>query len=174
VSVRPDPRAIRQIRAGAQAPRIGQTVRVPGEIERPWPADIDHVGLSVTDLDTSTDFYCNVLGAQVVFGAHDADSFRRVVVRLGSSLMDINQFTGNDGTRFDVTRTGLDHLAFTAASPEALEDWASWLDANRVARSAIRDIPGPIVGAMFDFVDPDGIQLEFIFVQLETLPGVVR
>jgi glyoxylase I family protein len=88
--------------------------------------------------------------------------------------MDINQFSGNDGTRFDVTRTGLDHLAFPAASREALEEWALWLDANDVARSAIRDIPGPIIGAMFDFTDPDGIQLEFIFVELETLPGYER
>jgi hypothetical protein len=75
------------------------------------------------------------------------------------------------GTGFDVTRTGLDHLALTAGSRDALADWAGWLDAHNVARSAIRDIPGPIVGAMFDFVDPDGIQLEFIFIKSETLPG---
>jgi hypothetical protein len=86
-------------------------------------------------------------------------------------MMDINQFSGHDGTGFDVTRTGLDHLALTAGSRDALEDRACWLDANDIARSAIREIPGPVVGAMFDFVDPDGIQLEFIFVKSETLPG---
>jgi glyoxylase I family protein len=37
------------------------------------------------------------------------------------------------------------------------------LDACAVARSEIRSLDGDI-GAMFDFVDPDGIQMEFIHV----------
>jgi glyoxylase I family protein len=122
---------------------------------------MDHIGLSVTDLARSTAFYRDVLGAEVVAGAHDAGSFRRVVLRLGSSILDVNEFHENDGSRFDVTRTGLDHLGLVAASREVLDDWARWLDANDVARSPIREIPGLAAGAMFDFVDPDGIQLEF-------------
>jgi glyoxylase I family protein len=139
-------------------------------VERPQPVGVAHLGLSVTDLARSTAFYCDVLGAQVMFGAHDAGSFRRVVVRLGSHAIDINEFPGNDNIGFDATHTGLDHLAFTAASREALDEWARWLDANDVARSAIREIPADdYTGAMFDFVDPDGIQLEFIFIGPESL-----
>ena len=147
-------------------------MRVPGPIERPTTAGLDHFGLSVTDLAGSTAFYCDVLGAEVVFGAHDVDAFRRVVIKLGSWIVDLNQFHANDGTRFDVTRTGLDHLGLTAASRESLEDWARWLNAHDVPRSVIREMPAPVVGAMFDFVDPDGIQFEFSFVESAPLPGV--
>lgn len=145
---------------------------MPTGIDRPTTPGLDHFGLSVTDLAKSTAFYCDVLGAEVVFGAHDEDSFRRVVVKLGSWIVDINQFHGNDGTRFDVTRAGLDHLGLTATSRQSLDDWARWLDANDVPRSAIRDMPVPVVGAMFDFADPDGIQFEFSFVESAPLPGV--
>jgi len=86
--------------------------------------------------------------------------------------VDLNQFHANDGTPFDVTRTGLDHLGLTATSRESLDDWARWLDAHDVPRSAIRDTPAPLVGAMFDFVDPDGIQFEFSFLESgQELPG---
>jgi glyoxylase I family protein len=154
------------------SPERALCVRVAERIERPTTAGLDHFGLSVTDIARSTAFYCDVLGAEVVFGAHDEDSFRRVVVKLGSWIVDLNQFRANDGTRFDVTRTGLDHLGLTAASRDALEDWASWLDEHDVPRSAIRDMPAPVVGAMFDFVDPDGIQFEFSFVASAALSGV--
>ena len=142
------------------------------ELDRPKTSGLDHFGLSVTDLAKSAAFYCDVLGAEVVFGAHDEDSFRRIVVKLGSWIVDLNQFHANDGGRFDVTRTGLDHLGLTATSRESLEHWARWLDAHGVPRSTVRDMPAPVVGAMFDFVDPDGIQFEFSFVESAALPGV--
>ena len=59
--------------------------------ERPEAVGFDHVGLSVTDLAKTTAFYCDVLGGDVAFGEHDAGPFRRVVVRLGSWIVDINQ-----------------------------------------------------------------------------------
>jgi glyoxylase I family protein len=34
-----------------------------------------------------------------------------------------------------------------------------------VARSAVRDIADGL-GKMFDFIDPDGIQIEFIYLDL--------
>ena len=74
-------------------------MRVAASVERPMPVGMDHVGLSVTDLARSTAFYCDVLGAEVVVGAHDAGSFRRVVLRLGASIFDVNEFHENDGSR---------------------------------------------------------------------------
>ena len=64
-------------------------------------------------------------------------------------------------------RTGLDHIGLTAPSAEELRAWASWLDACDVSHSSIREIED--VGAIFDFVDPDGIQLEFFFLDLAKL-----
>jgi glyoxylase I family protein len=87
-------------------------------------------------------------------------------------IVDLNQLDANDGARFDVTRTGIDHLGLTASSRESLEDWATWLDEHDVRRYAIREMPAPVVGAMFDFVDPDGIPFEFSFVESVALPGV--
>ena len=63
--------------------------------------------------------------------------------------------------------TGLDHLALAAESLVELQWWASWLDAHEVARSETREVHD--IGAMLDFVDPDGIQLELIFIDLEKL-----
>jgi hypothetical protein len=81
--------------------------------------------------------------------------------------VDINQFHANDGTPFDATRTGLDHLGLIASSRDALDDWARWLDAHGVIRSPVRELPSPYVGAKFDFVDPDGIQLEFTYKETQ-------
>ena len=55
----------------------------------------------------------------------------------------------------------------TAGSQNELESWAYWLDAHGVPRSQIREGAG--VGWMFDLVDPDGIQLEFFFLDEEAL-----
>jgi len=48
---------------------------------------------------------------------------------------------------------------------DELRAWASWLDASGVARSEVREVAGGL-GKMFDFVDPDGIQIEFIHLNL--------
>jgi hypothetical protein len=48
-----------------------------------------------------------------------------------------------------------------------LRDWASWLDACGVSHSGVRDVAG--VGGMLNFADPDGIALEFLFLDLEKL-----
>jgi len=62
-------------------------------------------------------------------------------------------------------RTGLDHFALEANSVDELQAWATWLDSCGVARSAIREVADGL-GKMFDFVDPDGIQVEFIHLNL--------
>ena len=54
-----------------------------------------------------------------------------------------------------------------AQSANDLDAWARWLDEHGVVRSAIRDSSG--VGAQFDFADPDGIQIEFHFLDQEKL-----
>ncbi len=163
----------------ALPPASGAAATLPGDaydphmsgVARPGQPEIDHLGLSVTDLAASEAFYCDVLGAVVIFPRHELDWGARTIVALGRHFIDLNQLARNDRSAFDPTHTGLDHLAFTADSREELENWAQWLDANDVSRSPIRDVradpgqdPGAeIAGAMFDFADPDGIHLEFLF-----------
>lgn len=61
------------------------------------------------------------------------------------------------------------NLAFAADSSDELAAWARWLDHRQVARSPIRDVYD--IGSMFDFADPDGIQIEFFFLDQESSDG---
>jgi catechol 2,3-dioxygenase-like lactoylglutathione lyase family enzyme len=115
-------------------------------------------------------FYCDVLGAKVVFPLHQSHNFagRRTVLSLADRILDVNEFDANVGEQFDCAHTGLDHVGFAVGSREDLDRWAAWLDDHGVQCSPIRSIdtdypPVQIRGAMFDFRDPDGIQLEFVF-----------
>ena len=139
--------------------------------DRPRQSGVSHLGFSVTDLDRSISFYCDVLGARLVrapnVGERQRFSGRQAILLVGSTALDLNEHNGNDGDSFEPTRTGLDHLAFAAHSVADLEAWAQWLDAHGVERSEIRDPDN--VGGLFDFVDPDGIQLEFCFIDEEKL-----
>lgn len=118
----------------------------------------------MTDLDRSIRFYCEVLGARLVRepyeGSRPSFSGRMALVMVGSTGLDLYQHQSNGGEPFEPSRTGLDHLAFVAESFEHLQMWADWLDRLEIPRSEIRDVR---VGAIFDFVDPDGIQIEFYF-----------
>jgi glyoxylase I family protein len=126
------------------------------------------MGLSVRDLGRSIRFYCDVLGGALMREPYDGDSpsfsGRMALVALGELGLDLFEHSGNAGEAFDPACTGLDHLAFATQSVEELEQWASWLDSCGVSHSDIRDAGG--FGSMFNFADPDGVQLEFIFVDL--------
>lgn len=134
--------------------------------DRPNLADVSHIGFSVTNLERSIRFYCDVLGAPLVSAPTSGDnpsfSGRMAVVFLGGHALDLFEHASNEGERFKPARTGLDHFALMAESSENLHAWARWLDSCDVPRSAIREVAG--IGALFDFVDPDGIQLEFFFL----------
>jgi len=135
---------------------------------------MSHLGFSVTNLDRSIKFYCDALGAVLVREPSEGDrpafSGRMALVMLGSNGLDLYEHVGNEAERFVPARTGLDHLALVAESFEQLRAWADWLDACEVPRSEIRDVG---VGAMFDFVDPDGIQIEFCFTDQAKLAGTL-
>ena len=95
------------------------------------------------------------------------------IVALGATGLDLLEHAESAREPFDPVRTGLDHLGFAADSLDELHDWARWLDACNIPHSGVRTIvPGDTVGAepvgaMLDFRDPDGIQLEFLFLDAE-------
>ena len=125
----------------------------------------------MSNLERSISFYCDLLGATLARTPYDGDSpafsGRMVVVIIGSLILDLFEHCGNGGKQFDPSCTGLDHLAFVVQSSEDLQRWVRWLDLQKVQHSEVRDAQG--VGSMFDFADPDGIQLEFLFLDPEKL-----
>ena len=136
------------------------------EMDAPDPAltGISHLSLSVRDLDRSLAFYRDVLGAPVLAEPYVSPHFeggRIALVLIGVTGLDLQEHARNDGHRFDPAHSGLDHVAFTAESMADLEAWAARLDRAGVHHSPIREAGS---GAMFDFQDPDGIQLEFYFL----------
>jgi glyoxylase I family protein len=136
---------------------------------RPRLAGLHHLGISVTNVDRSLRFYRDVLGADLLVEPNDGTSpsftGRMAILSLGGRIFDLCEHSRNEGERFDPVRTGLDHLALEAQSVDELQAWAAWLDDCGVARSELRDVAGGL-GKMFDFVDPDGIQVEFIHLNL--------
>lgn len=125
----------------------------------------------MASVERSIRFYCDVLGADLLVAetpeGEDQRRFpgRAAILSLGGHVFDLCEHSRNAGERFDPVRTGLDHVAFEAGSSDDLRAWASWLDAAGVARSEIRKVAGGL-GETFDFVDPDGIQIEFTHFNL--------
>lgn len=119
-----------------------------------------HVAITVVDRDVSAEWYARVLGFEEVF-REEGDERRACVMRfagggfsVGLVEFGIGGSAGDD--RFDPHRTGLDHLAFAAATRAALDEWDRHLVAEGVTTSGVIDIP---VGAILNFTDPSGIAL---------------
>ncbi|MFI7130440.1 VOC family protein [Nonomuraea sp. NPDC050153] len=118
-----------------------------------------HVGLNVTDLDKSKEFYTRVFGFTVA-GESQEDGRRYAFLAQDGTLM-LTLWQQSTG-RFESARPGLHHLSFQVAD----------LDAVRRAETVIREIgatlyhdgvvphrEGASSGGVF-FADPDGIRLE--------------
>lgn len=118
-------------------------------------AGVQHLSLTVTDLDRSTRFYTEVLDLMVAldFGYgrvcfHPPTGFMLGLVRHPAG-------TGRPFTELD---TGLDHLGLAAGSRDELVEWERRFDELGVTYTPIRDME---FGAHLNFRDPDGIPLEF-------------
>jgi lactoylglutathione lyase len=118
-----------------------------------------HVGLNVTDLARSTEFYRKVFGFDVIGEQTGGDRRFAFLGRDGALLVTLWQQSGG---RFPVDRPGLHHLSFQVPD----------IDAVRRAEATLRDLDvevlhdgivahgeGASSGGVF-FTDPDGIRLE--------------
>ncbi|MEV4168820.1 VOC family protein [Nonomuraea sp. NPDC049709] len=118
-----------------------------------------HIGLNVTDLDKSKEFYGRVFGFTVA-GESQEDGRRYAVLAQDGTLV-LTLWQQSEG-RFATSRPGLHHLSFQVAD----------LDAVRRAETVIKELgatlhhggivphrEGASSGGVF-FEDPDGIRLE--------------
>lgn len=122
---------------------------------------ISHLDLSVTDVEKSAAWYCDVLGLR---RARRADLDNRIMVVLvheGSGLViGLNQHHDTVGDRFDEHRPGLDHVGFGVSDRAELDEWQARLADRGVEHSPVTDSDSGS-GAALVFRDPDNIQLEF-------------
>lgn len=132
----------------------------------PALAGIQHVGLTVSDIEASVEWYTRVLGLERQFDEpHHQSGQGGYAVVLGTADMSLNvgidHHPANSGESFDPTRTGLDHLCFQVADADALNAWAAHLDQIGAANSGVYAMEGTPF-RLLTFNDPDGIQLELI------------
>lgn len=123
---------------------------------------LDHVDLTVNDLEASVAFYAAALGRlgfrRVPHASYVAFANRHLAIGLRAAG------DASRGARFDRARVGLHHLALRAASRSEVDDFHGFLVAAGVT---ILDPPaeypqyGPDYYAVF-FADPDGMKLELV------------
>ncbi len=123
---------------------------------------IDHLGLTVPDLDKSVSFFTDCLGWKEVGGKPDYPS---KFISDGSSVLTIWQAQTDAPVTFDrKTNVGLHHLALKLASEDALDDAftkiKNWPDVN-VECSPEFSGAGPKVH--FFINEPGGNRLEFAY-----------
>ena len=121
-------------------------------------AAINHLALTVTDMDRSRAFYQDVLGFEFIteFGPKYLLSNGEVILALNQAP-DPAQAIAND--RFSENRVGLDHVSFNVGSMEELESAVKALDEQGVPRGEINDLGGLGI-CVLAFRDPDNIQVE--------------
>ncbi len=121
---------------------------------------IHHIAFTVTNVPRAKAFYMAVLGFQLL-----AELGPKTLLVNGSTIIalnaayDVSQVPPND--RFTENRAGLDHVSFTVANREALENAVRIFDDNGVEHGTINDLGEvglPIY--VLAFRDPDNIQLE--------------
>jgi len=127
-----------------------------------------HIGLNVTELNRSIDYYVHVFGFELA-GRSDADGRRYA-------------FLGRDGTlvltlweqsalQFAADRAGLHHVSFQVPDVTAVRQIE---DRVRGIGGTIRDDDGapgePSAGGQLFFFDPDGIRLEVFAAQRPAVP----
>jgi catechol-2,3-dioxygenase len=125
----------------------------------PFPA-LNHVALTVRDLNVSAPWYQELIGIDPVLDEHTDAGFRHVVWSFDNgTLFGIHQHDrGIEDGRFTEFHAGLDHVAFGCASREELEQWTVKLDNLGIEHGEVVDAH---YGSGVSFRDPDGNALEF-------------
>lgn len=122
---------------------------------------LQHVALTVSDLERSTTWYAALFGADPVLDEdEEGGRFHHTVFALdGGMLFGLHTHQGRESRdRFDEQRTGLDHVSFAVGSHAELEQWARKLTELGIEHEGIKKAH---YGSGISFRDPDGIALEF-------------
>ncbi len=122
---------------------------------------LQHVAITVSDLERSTQWYSRLFGADPVLDEdEEGGQFHHTVFALdGGMLFGLHTHHGKEsGGAASEHRTGLDHVGFAVGSHAELEQWAAKLDELGVANGGVKKAH---YGSGVSFRDPDNIALEF-------------
>jgi glyoxylase I family protein len=122
---------------------------------------LQHVAITVSDLQRSTEWYSRLFGADPVLDEdEEGGEFHHTVYALdGGMLFGLHTHQGREsGDRADESRTGLDHISFGLSGTSELEQWRDRLDELGIAHGGIKKAH---YGTGVSFRDPDNIGLEF-------------
>jgi len=117
---------------------------------------IDHLSVSVTDLDESQRFYTGVLDFMLLV---DFGEVRILLDRSTGFTLSLVRHRSGRRERFSELNPGLDHIGLAASDRDELVEWERRFETAGVVYTPIRDMP---FGSHLNFRDPDGIPLEFI------------
>jgi catechol 2,3-dioxygenase-like lactoylglutathione lyase family enzyme len=141
---------------------------------------IDHVGITVSDLDRALGFYRDVLGLRVIADATvtepevaellGLDSVQLRIADLDSGdgrIVELIQYVQPKGRRiaYESSDSATAHIAFTVDDLAALRDRLTSAGATMVSRQpiTINEPGGAFDGAICFYVrDPDGVILELV------------
>ncbi|GAB7190694.1 VOC family protein [Kineococcus sp. NUM-3379] len=132
-----------------------------------------HVGLNVSELRRSTEFYAGVLGLDVL-GTSAEPGRAYAFLGTGGTLV-LTLWQQSEG-RFDPGRPGLHHLSFQVEDLAAVREAEARLRARGVEplhEGVVAHGEGAASGGLF-FLDPDGTRLEvFAPAGLDEVPAPV-
>lgn len=120
---------------------------------------INHIILTVSDLDKARAFYGGLLGFELNEVPTPYGTLLYFPAQNGASVWLIHHDQTPPTDRFSEFRVGLDHLAFTAPSKEFLDTLADKLIAAGVDTKGVELFDGRYYYVAFR--DPDNIQLEY-------------
>src|SRR5437763_17190723 len=103
---------------------------------------LHHVAINVRDLDTSVQWYTDVLGFAPLL-PYDTETFRRRILRHPSGVVvGLTRHDHADGDAdFNERRTGLDHTACGVGSRDEPDPGVARLDAAGVTHSGVSETP---------------------------------
>jgi catechol 2,3-dioxygenase-like lactoylglutathione lyase family enzyme len=119
---------------------------------------LNHITLTVTDLDRSREWYESVLGFRTLKTVEVGNYAMAVLGNPESkTVIALTRPAGARGGTFDEMTTGLDHLSFAVPNLDELKGWKAHLERLGIAHSPVAEDP---FGLVLVFRDPDDIQLE--------------